>query len=215
MMTLESIEECNTTGYTLNIDDRNRIRLLLDKVNTHDIQFKYFLTLDYWFKMDKEDRLIKDNRHLKKILQKFFKYEIRMFFFNEKHQSGGFHRHIALEGIPESRWLNPTHQMETFMTETDTEMLFGCLSGVVPTVHQQMDLIKKVVKRFHHSTPNGNLGLNLLPIHNLEGLLSYCTKQNHHNIPHPYVIDTFNSSCLDDTFIRRLHAHIRLKATSV
>lgn len=208
-MTLDSIEESNTTGYTLNIDDRSRIRLLLDKVNTHDIQFKYFLTLDYWFKMDKEDRLIKDNRHLKKILQKFFKSNIRMFFFNEKHQSGGFHRHVALEGIPESRWLNPTPQMETFMGESDTEMLFGCLAGVVPTVHQQMDLIKKVVKGLHHSTPNGNLGLNLLPIYNLEGLLSYCTKQNHHNIPHPYVIDTFNSSCLDDIFIRRLHAHIR------
>ena len=128
MMTIELIEECNTKEYRLTVEDRDRIRLLLDKVNAHDIQFKYFLTLDYWFKrMNKEDRLLKDNRHLKKIVQKFFKSEVRMFFFNEKHKSGGFHRHVVMEGIPESRWLNPTPQMETFMSELDSEMLFSCL----------------------------------------------------------------------------------------
>ena len=214
MIDLESIDESNTHGYTLNIDDRDRIRLLLDEVDTQDIDFKWFLTLDYYFKMDKESRLIEDNGHLLYVMQRFFKSRLRMFFFNEKHKSDGFHRHILLEDIPESRWLNPTTQMQKWMSESDPEMLFCCLTGILPTVHQRKRFIQRVIKSLHHSTPNGFLGMNLVPIHNLEGLLSYCTKQNHHNIPQHYVIDTKNSSGLDDDFIRRLHSHVRKQIVS-
>ena len=122
MIDLESINESNTHRYTLNIDDRDRIRLLLDEVNTQDIDFSWFLTLDYYFKMDKEDRLIEDNGHLIYVMQRFFKSRLRMFFFNEKHLKnpssknyGGFHRHILIEDAPEHRWKNPTKQLSHWL----------------------------------------------------------------------------------------------------
>lgn len=214
-MILDTVNECNTLGCKLNIDDRDRIRLLLDAINTHGIEFKYFLTLDYWWQMKNVSRVLEDNRHLKKILQSFFKCPIDAFFFTEKHQSEAFHRHILLGDIPDYRWLNPTTQMQTFMLELSPEMLFRCLSGEVPSVKDKMNLMQKVIKGLHASTPNGELGLRLMPIHNVEGLLSYCTKQNQGNIPHEYVIDSGNSSHLDDEFIRRLHAHIRCQRTFV
>lgn len=43
----------------------------------------------------------------------------------------------------------------------------------------------------------------LKEIYYLDGILSYCTKQNNRNIPHEYVIDLMNSSGLDDRWFRK------------
>ena len=64
--------------------------------------------------------------------------------------------------------------------------------------------MKKVVKGLHHKkVPNGAKGKKYLNITNVDGLLSYCTKQNHKNVPYEYVIDTMNSSGLDNEWYRR------------
>ena len=221
MIDTKTITEYNTLGYKLNIDDLHRIKLLQDTIESNGIEFKYFLTLLYWFKMDDIDRVVEDNRHLKKVIQSFCNDEVKMLFFTEKHLDpdspffGGFHRHILLEDIPESKWKKPSSQMKRWMNEvTEKEIKKYHHLSDVRFIPPRMALIHKVVKGLHHSTPNGFKGLKLLPVNNVDGLLSYCTKQNRNNIPHEYVIDTKNSSCLDDKFIRRLRSHVRYKIAS-
>ena len=68
----------------------------------------------------------------------------------------------------------------------------------------KMDLLKKVVKGFNHqSIPNGRKGTKYDKVFNLDGLLSYCTKQNRNNIPNEYVIDLMNSDGLDNEWYRK------------
>lgn len=212
----------NTNGYQLNEYDLRRVRPLLKEINHQEIKFRYFLTLDYWYKMDDISRVLEDNSHLYKSIRSFYKSDIKMFFFAEKHLNplaknyGGYHRHILIEDAPEKRWKSPTKQMKKWMSEltsSDTSEYHQHFSEDV-FLPLRLSLLKKVVKGLHHSTPNGSLGLKLVPIHNLSGLLSYCTKQNENNVPYEYVIDSLNSTGLDDKFIRTFHAQTRLQTVS-
>ena len=203
--------EYNTQGYVLNVYDYKRIQPLQERIKEQSIEFKYFITLDYYERIEDISKVLIDNRHLKKIIRGFFKSDIRMFFFNEKHLGdptskfyGSFHRHILVEGIPEQAWQSPTNQMERFMLELDPEMVFASKFGSQPSEENKMELLKKVVKGLHHKkVPNGAKGKKYLNITNVDGLLSYCTKQNHKNVPYEYVIDTMNSSGLDNEWYRR------------
>ena len=213
------IDECNRQGYKLTEYDKIRIQPFKNVIESNLIKFRFFGTINFWFKMDDYERLIGDTRHLKRCLQKTFKCGIQRFHFNEKHLNpqgnlyGGFHRHWLMEDIPDSIWLNPNRQMGNLMLEFDEKydscMYFSSLSGVVPSDELKMKFINKVIRGFHHSCPNGYAGLDVRCIYNLDGILSYCTKQNTHNIPNDYVIDTANSSHLDNDFIRRMNSCIR------
>jgi hypothetical protein len=214
--------EYNTSGYQLNEYDLRRVRPLLKEINHQDIKFQYFLTLDYWYKMDDISRVLDDNTHLYKSIRSFYKSDIKMFFFTEKHLNpsaknyGGFHRHILIEDAPEKRWKSPTKQLKRWLGEmTNTEVSqyaeYFSEGAFTPL---RMSLLKRVVKGLHHSTPNGSLGLKLVPIHNLSGLLSYCTKQNKNNVPYEYVLDTLNSTGLDEEFLKTFHAQSRLQTVS-
>ena len=214
-----NIDECNRQGYRLYQYDKIRIQPFKDVIESNQVKFRFFGTINYWFKMDDYDRLIGDTRHLKSCLQKTFKCGIQRFHFNEKHLNpqgnlyGGFHRHWLMEDIPDSIWLNPNRQMGNLMLEFDEKhdscMYFGSLCGDVPSDDLKIKFINKVIRGFHHSCPNGYAGLDVRCIYNLDGILSYCTKQNTHNIPNDYVIDTANSSHLDNDFIRRMNSCIR------
>ena len=219
----DMITEFNNTGYVLTKEDKDRIKLLKDEIDSNGIKFKYFLTVDYYFKMTDTSRLIQDNHHLYTLIRSFYKSDIRMFFFNEKHLKnpssknyGGFHRHILIEDAPEHRWKNPTKQLSHWLKclTSDEVQKFHEYFVVDAFLPLKLGLMRKVVRRLHRSTPTGEKGMRLLPVNNIDGLLSYCTKQRKGNIPHDYVIDTSNSSGLDDKFIRRLHAYLRQKATS-
>lgn len=205
----------NNESYQLTIHDKQRIHPLMDLIESEMLNFKYFITLDYWFPMDDISRAIKDNTHRMKKLRKVFKSPIKTFMFNEKHLNpskknyGGFHHHDLIEGIPDKQWLDPTNAMQEFMINISPELIFKCMFKSVPDQNEQIPVIEKVIRDLHKSCSNGTIGLQVKPILNLEGLLSYCTKQNKNNIPHEYVIDSKNSSGMDDQFIKRYHAKIR------
>ena len=222
-MNQESIEKYNSANYILTKEDKDRIKLLKDEIDSNGIQFKYFLTVDYYFKMTDISRLIQDNHHLYTLIRSFYKSDIRMFFFNEKHLKNpsspnyrGFHRHILIEDAPEYRWKHPTKQLSNWLKNLNSDeiQLFSEYFSQDAFLPLKLSLLRKVIRRFHRSTPTGKKGMKLIPINNVDGLLSYCTKQRQGNIPHEYVIDTHNSSGLDDKFIRRLHAYIRQKTAS-
>ena len=212
---IKESEKYNNESYQLTLHDKQRIQPLMDLVESEGLNFKYFITMIYWFPMNDISRAIKDNTHRMKKLRKVFKSPIKTFMFNEKHLNtskknyGGFHHHDLIEGIPDERWLNPTGAMQSFMMKIDPELVFKCRFKSVPDQNEQIPVIEKVIRDLHKSCPNGEIGLKVKPIHNLAGLLSYCTKQNKNNIPHEYVIDSKNSSGMDDQFIKRYHALIK------
>ena len=158
--------------YQLSNYNRKRIRPLIEEISFKNINFKYFLTLDYWFKMVDEIRLLEDSKHLRKLLRKIFKWPIRFFFCNEKHLKNpespvylGYHRHILMEEIPDVK-----------LRDIDT-----------------------AIRRHHHSTPHGKSGLDIKLINSkkdLSYITSYMTKQIDYpqlNIDRTKVIDVVNS----------------------
>ena len=222
-MSNDTITKINTAGYVLTKEDKDRIKLLKDEIDSNDFKFKYFLTVDYYFKMTDTSRLIQDNHHLYTLIRSFYKSDIKMFFFNEKHLKNpsspnyrGFHRHILIEDASEYRWKHPTKQLSNWLKNLNADeiQMFSEYFVDDAFLPLKLTLLRKVLRRFHRSTPTGKKGMRLLPVNNIDGLLSYCTKQRKGNIPHDYVIDTSNSSGLDDKFIRRFHAYLRQKATS-
>ena len=103
--------------------------------------------------------------------------------------------------------------MQVFDEKFGLHLCFSCLMGEVPSDELKIKFIKHVIHDFHHSCPNGHAGLDVKPIYYLDGVISYCTKQNTHNIPNDYVIDSGNSSHLDYEFIRRMQSYIRHHST--
>ena len=201
--------EYTAQGYVLNEYDYRRIKPLQHSIKEQGIEFKYFITLDYYKPIEDIDKVLLDNRHLKKTIRSFFKSDMRMFFFIEKHLKdptskffGTFHRHILVESPPETIWKNPWERLERFMLELSPEMVFACKFDR-PSEEQIMQLLKKVISGHNNKIPNGNKGSKYLPVSYVDGLLSYCTKQNRNNIPHEYVIDTMNSSGLNNNWYRR------------
>ena len=67
---------------------------------------------------------------------------------------------------------NSINFLEKFAPEVIFSQKFG---EVISQLHKE-ELLKRVC-RLCNQTPNGNLGLDIRPIHNTEKLLGYCTKQ--------------------------------------
>lgn len=181
--------------YQLNDIDKTRIQPLLCEVTSNSINLKYLVTIDYWFPMRNYNRVIQDTKEDRKLLRSFFKSDIRLIGFIEKHTNpehanfGGYHRHYLVSEIPAERWLKPTPRMENWMLNLDPEMVFSVRFGVLPTPQQQMDLVKAVLTKLHSSSVSqGRMGVDVREIYDLEGVLSYCSKQFEHYHPSYEVI---------------------------
>ena len=75
----------NYSNYTLNNNDKNRIKGLLDLIKKYDIRFKYFITISPYTYVPNNDAgknyITNENRFLRKTIRKFYKSNIRMWFF--------------------------------------------------------------------------------------------------------------------------------------
>ena len=174
------------SNYTLTNIDKNRIKPLLELIKDHNINFKYFITISPYSYVPNNDEgknyIISENNFLRKKIRKFYKSDIRIWFFIETYSelngqhSGGLHRHMLIEDAPESRWSNPTKDMQEFLLRYDPEGLFELrFNGELSELHK-IELLKKVC-RLCRQTPNGKQGLDIRPIDDLEKLTGYCTKQ--------------------------------------
>ena len=197
-------------NYELNEFERKRVRPLLNEVLERSISFKHFITIPYHHKQTNYNKVIDDNRFLKLKIRRFFKEGLRMIFFIEKHTNPssnhylGYHRHILLESIPDSKWMSPTPCMKSFLQKISPDALLSCRQN-----NDQSDLYKEAV--LHHairliqSVPNGSKGLDIRPIHDLETLLGYCTKQSGLNLPASEAIDIFNSDIDCSEFLKKAY----------
>jgi len=190
-------------SYSLNPLDTTRIKPLLEQIRLNDLSFKFFISSVYWTPTS-YDVVQKHNKEIRRTIRSFFKEDIRMWFFIEKHLDplaasfGGFSRHILLEDAPETRWRSPSNRMRNFLME-DPETYFACTVGSGPSLEQKMELLKKVIHLLPF-IPNGKSGLDIRPIHNLEKLTAYCSKQFERVLPAYEVIDPVSSD-IDTSFL--------------
>lgn len=183
-------------SYVLNPLDYTRIQPLIEQIKSKDLSFRFFISSVYWTPTE-YGVVQKHNKEIRRTIRSFFKEDIRMWFFIEKHLDpstpsfGGFSRHILIEDAPGSRWKNPSNRMRNFLLE-DPEAYFASTIGNGLSIQQKMDLLKKVI-RLLPTTPTGKKGLDIRPIHNLEKLTAYCSKQFELVLPAYEVIDPASS----------------------
>ena len=187
----------------------NRIRPLKNQIRTNKLDLRYFITITYWYRNTDYYSVVEDNKLLKNHIKDFFG-SMGMIFFIEKHTDPesnhfqGFHRHLVLEEIPDEALKNPSQKLTNFLSATDPEALFDFkFTGSIPIEKKQV-LLKKVIKTCDR-VPNGVLGLDVKPIHDLDNLLGYCTKQFERFLPSYEVIDSTNSDLDIRHFINRKH----------
>ena len=198
-----------TTKKVLLPHEVQRIEPLLHQYSSRGINFKFFTTINYWYKQKDYVKVLLDNARIRKVIRKFYKANIRIWFFIEKHTDttskhcGGYHKHILIEDAPQERWYEPTLRMTTFMIEDDPEMVLGCMNRVEPSNKQKIKLLNKVIRGHNLQVPNSFLGCITKEINDLPGLLSYCTKQVTRNNPMYEVVDIKSSDIDLSTYIRK------------
>ena len=195
------------------IYNRKVVETLSQQIHDNDLEFYWYITLEYHYKNTDLNKVRSDNQRFRYTIRKFFKSNIRMWFFNEKHHTsdkikGGYHRHILMESIPYDCWKTRSNRMDRFLLELNPEILFGINFGTNPTVTQQRDLLEKVIRGFNNTLPNGKDAVDIEPITEekggVSGLLEYNTKDSwKYGERIEEVIDWENSDCLDIGLLAR------------
>ena len=205
-MSIKLIDKLNKDydSYVLSDNDKNRIKPILKELTIHNLSFKYFLTIPYYYRQDNWEQVVEDNRKLKSVIRTNYKSNIRMLFFIEKHLSegekhyGGYHRHILIEEPAPEDWNNPPSSLDKIMNEIVPEAYFAINFDGEPTEEQKIKLLKRV-SRFCKSVPNSNKGFDVRNTFNIEKLIGYCTKQIKNTEQTYDVIDEKNSD-IDELF---------------
>lgn len=160
-------------------------RVLNSQISLLEIEFRYFCTITWRNKETSLDRVHRRHKELRRSIRRFYGEPLKCWWFNEVHTNpdhphyGGFHTHLLVEDCSPYRWKNPSKRMERFLQDKDPEALFTALSGGTPADKQKIALLKRVL-RLHPLVPNGLIGVDIKPIHDLNGLIGhggYCLKQ--------------------------------------
>ena len=193
-------------SYVLTDKDKERIKGLKIVTESNELGFKYFITICPWSFIADNDSgrkyISRENLFLRTKIRRFFKSDIKFWFFTEKYSEaskhyGGLHRHILMEDLSSYRWNNPTNSMINFYEKFAPEAIFSTKFGEEVSEIHKLELIKRVC-RLCHQTPNGKDGLDIRTIHNQEKLLGYCTKQIKTDNDISAVIDFANSDYLNN-----------------
>ena len=196
------------------IINKKLVETLQDQINKNELRFYWYITLEYHYKNTDINKVRSDNERFRYVIRKFFRSDIRMWFFNERHHNsekikGGYHRHILMESIPEDCWKTRSNQMDKLLLELDPSIIFGINFGDSPSCTQQTDLLDKVIRDFNKSIPNGKDAVDIRPLTEekggVSGLLEYNTKDNwKYGERIEEVIDWENSDCLNIDQLARL-----------
>ena len=196
------------------IINKKLVETLQDQINKNELRFYWYITLESHYKNTDINKVRSDNERFRYVIRKFFRSDIRMWFFNERHHNsekikGGYHRHILMESIPEDCWKTRSNQMDKLLLELDPSIIFGINFGDSPSCTQQTDLLNKVIRDFNKSIPNGKDAVDIEPITEekggVSGLLEYNTKDNwKYGERIEEAIDWENSDCLNIDQLARL-----------
>ena len=186
----------------INVLDEVRVKPLLEQINKKGIEFKYFVSLDYPRRTSNYNKVISDNKFLKKELQEFFGSDVRCLFFIEKHtgangapHSGCYHRHI----LTEEPSLN-TRQVHSYLLNRDPDGLFQLRMEGTLSDESKLKMMENAF-RSSKTTCNSRKGTHVHRIQsNLNRVLAYASKQYERFHPSYEVLDP-SSSDIDCSFL--------------
>lgn len=81
------------------------VQFLQQCIRSSAIDFRYFMTLSYYSPVYTMDDMVKEHKHIKNVILKYFynnipKDRMRLWFFMERNRSHhAYHSHVLLEGV--------------------------------------------------------------------------------------------------------------------
>jgi hypothetical protein len=156
------------------------VQFLQSKIESQDIQFKYFLTLSYYVSTDDMTYMIKTHKHVKKVILKYLynnipKDRIRIWFFMETHKSGSYHSHILMEGLDDRirmRYCNRNNIL--FTTTGSTDNIIKYTDGNLD--EEIMDCLRVHLQEKVKRLGKGSGSLDIRDIGDLTKRLGYVNK---------------------------------------
>ena len=182
-------------SYELSVIDEVRIKPLYDQIVRNGYQFEYFVSVVF-HGYRSYDLVQKFIRELRRSIRKFYKDDIKMIFFIERHQNGSHHFHAIIEDASQGRWDNPSPRMQNFLKDR-TEEYVACMVGA-PSDDSKVDLLKRCIRNMKFIS-HGRKSVDVRPIFNFKKLLAYCTKQFEWHHPAHKIIEPASSD-IDTTF---------------
>ena len=182
-------------SYELSVLDQTRIQPLYDQIVSNGYQFEYFVSAVFHSYRSYE-KVQKYIRELRRSIRKFYKGDIKMIFFIERHQNGSYHFHAIIEDASQGRWDDPSPRMQNFLKDTIEEYI-SCMVGA-PSKDCKVDLLERCIRNMEFIS-HGKKSVDVRPIFNLKKLLGYCTKQFEWHHPAYEIIEPASSD-VDTTF---------------
>ena len=153
------------------------VQFLQQCISSHAIDFRYFMTLSYYSQIDKMEDIVKEHKHIKNVILKYFynnipKDRMRLWFFMERHSSHAYHSHILIEGINDiirNRYSNRNYILPSIDTDEKLDEVI-------------MDRLKRHLKKYVKRLGTGGDAVDIRDIGDIEKRLGYVNKEMRNGI---------------------------------
>ena len=183
-----------------------RVEPIMRELSKQQIKLTHFITLTYPYKNLSWKSTVKDNERTNRILRKFAKYHLRVLWFTERHDSGGFHRQGLIEdpfkvydaiGTLNSRE-DLSRVARTVFDKTSLEMLSW--NGSKEVTFQER-LLRNALIEHNSSLADNEVSCVIKREDDVRSRVSYCTKQFWTKGMEPSDVIDFRNSNLDPSII--------------
>ena len=183
-----------------------RVEPIMRELSKEQIKLTHFITLTYPYKNISWKNTVKDNERTNRILRKFAKYYLRVLWFTERHDSGGFHRHGLIEdpfkvydaiGTLNSRE-DLSRVARTVFDKTSLEMLSW--NGSEKVTFQER-LLRNALIEHNSSLADNDYSCVIKRESDIRSRVSYCTKQFWTKGMEPSDVIDFKNSNVDPSII--------------
>ena len=199
----ESLEKTFAiTSRTLTPTQELRIQPLISEISRNKIKITHFITLTYPFKNLSWKNTVKDNKRVSRILRKFSKYYPRLIWFIEKHDNGGYHRHLLCEDpfkvYDAIGTLNCREDLSrvarSVFDKTSLEMMSSNGSGVI---NFRERLLRNAIVQHNKMVADNEASCHIQKEEDVRSRVSYLTKQFWKKGMEPQDVVDFSNSDID------------------
>jgi hypothetical protein len=184
----------------------------MKELSKKNINITHFITLTYPYRNVSWKSTVKDNQRTNRILRKFAKYYLRVLWFTERHESGGFHRHGLIEDpfkvYDAIGTLNTREDLSrvarTVFDRTALEML-SCNGS--KDMNFKTRLLRNAIVEHNQVLADNEYSCVIQREDDVRSRLSYCTKQFWNKGMEPSDILDFNNSNVNPDIIESWRKH--------
>ena len=179
-----------------------RIEPLMKELSKKNINITHFITLTYPYRNVSWKSTVKDNQRTNRILRKFAKYYLRVLWFTERHESGGFHRHGLIEDpfkvYDAIGTLNCREDLSrvarSVFDKTSLEMMSSNGSGVI---NFRERLLRNAIVQHNQMLADNEASCHIQKEDDVRSRVSYLTKQFWKKGMEPQDVVDFSNSDID------------------